>query len=329
MGFFKQTLRWRRIQPVLIAPVLYILVSVLYFHVPWKYRYSVYKNAPKIDRALMLSGYRILSVGDGFALFGHDVEIEIDDGYRGETVYGGYPSQGLQLFGRATILENRSYTAGYSESMNNPLWVAYRIFDVPELENGERASFRIDHRTRSKISTSDYKHSGFDRGHLAPNYGIGTRYGQEGQDETFLMSNIIPQSPGVNRGIWKDLEMVVAKQYGRYFQEVWVVTGPVFTDPIEKMESGIPIPSHYYKIIADENGGKLRVLAFLIESDCPPYTRIRKRLVSIDEIEGKTGLDFFPKLSEQAQYQLESKPATRLWPTHKSALKYHFKGQTQ
>ncbi|HEY5654178.1 MAG TPA: DNA/RNA non-specific endonuclease, partial [Pontiella sp.] len=144
------------------------------------------------------------------------------------------------------------------------------------------------------------------------------------QKETFLMSNIVPQTPYVNRGIWKDLEMTVAKRYGRYFGEVWVVTGPIFKNLDQKLNSGIAIPSHYYKIIADEHEGKLRVMAFLVEAHCPPYTRIKTRLVSIDELELRTGLNFFPELDQEDQIVLESNSATRLWPVVIPALKYYF-----
>ena len=139
------------------------------------------------------------------------------------------------------------------------------------------------------------------------------------------MSNVIPQTPRVNRRIWKDLEMRVAKRYGRHMEEIWVITGPVFEKPVKKLKSGVSIPSHYYKIIVDEQGGNLRALAFLIEKNCPPYTRISQRLVSIDELEERTGLDFFPDLNEGVQQQLESESATRLWPWIASVFHYYFK----
>jgi endonuclease G len=310
--------------------VLYLLVSVIYYHLPWKVRFPIYQKAPQLNRALSLSGFNAMKTWDRLALFGKDAKVEVDGAGRGDWVYGGFPKQdGFKLIGRTKQLDNRGFVVGYSETMNNPLWVSYRVFDVPNLNSGKRPSgFKVDSRTRSGISHGDYTHSGYDRGHMAPNYAIATRYGDEAQLETFLMSNIIPQTPSVNRGIWKDLEMMVAKQYGRYFTEVWVITGPVFEEPVEKLESGVKIPSQYYKIIADERGGELRVLAFLIESDCPPYTRIRKRLVSINQIETLTGLDFFPDLPEEMQLQLESDPAGRLWPTVRPTLRYHLRQKT-
>lgn len=309
--------------------LLYLTAAVGYSLLPWSVRRPVYERAPTVDRALQKGGFYLLQGLDELSLFGRDAKIPVDGVDRGEYVYGGYPSQGFQIFGRVTVLENRGYVVGYSDSMRNPLWVAYRLFDVDKLESGPRQShFSIDQRTRAKVKHDDYTHTGFDRGHMAPNYGIATRYGAYAQKETFLMSNVIPQNPIINRHLWKDLEHRVANRYGRYFSEVWVVTGPVFQEPIEKLPSGIPIPSQYYKIIADERNGEIRVLAFLVEQRSPPYTRIKTCLVSVDVIEELTGLDFFRNLPAAQQADLESRPATRLWPWLLPAARYQFFGKT-
>jgi endonuclease G len=231
-------------------------------------------------------------------------------GYSEDFVCGGFPKSREKL----KVLKNKSYVLGYSETFRNPCWVAYRVFKVPTLNSGDRPSFKTDRRTRAKVSPGDYSRSGFDRGHMAPNFAIATRYGEKGQRETFLMSNIIPQTPRINRYIWKDLEMRVAKEYGQKLGEVWVITGPIFDPLIRRLKSGVAIPSAYYKIMADEAGGKLRVQAFLIESDCPPYTRVKTQLVSGEEIEARTRLNFFPALSETNQAQLEAEVSGRLWP---------------
>ena len=304
----------------------YVLLTVGYYLLPWSIRQTVYFRSPSVDRALRRGGFNILQGYDELALFGHDADVHIDGTYRGEWAYGGFPSQGMKVFGRVNVLENRGYVAGYSESMRNPLWVTYRIFDVPKLEQrliGPRQSrFGVDSRTQAQVSHNDYTHSGYDRGHMAPNYGIATRYGREAQLETFLMSNVIPQNPVVNRHLWKDLEMRVAKRYGRYFGEVWVVTGPVFQGEIKKLDSGIPAPSAYYKIIVDEHNGELRALAFIVPRYVPSFTRIKSCLVSIDEIEQLTDLDFFPGLPDDVEAELESDRATRLWPWIGPALRY-------
>lgn len=323
-----KVIRHRGIKVVVALLAAYLMITIGYYSLPWSVRQVVYHHAPAVDHALRSRGYAILQGWDELALVGHDDEVSIPKSYRDNKAYGGFPAPEPKLPRRVEVLKNRGYTVGYCDAMKNPLWVEYRIFDVPELSSGPRTHFSTDQRTHAQVSSRAYIHSGYDRGHMAPNYGIATRYGRAAQRQTFLMSNVIPQTPGVNRHIWKDLEMRVARRYGRYFSEVWVITGPVFQGEIRKLDSGVPIPSAYYKIIVDERGGKLRALAFLVPHNVPPYTRIKTCLVSIDKLERLTGLDFFPELPKKVQAALESKPATRLWPWIIPDLEYHLFGKT-
>ena len=325
----KHILKRRTLKVICVLLLLYLVVAIGYYFLPWSVRKPIYKIAPKIDRILRKNGYHLVQAWDTLALFGHDVEVKTDVTAHGKRVYAGQPLYGKQNKNLIKNLENIGYTVGYSESMKNPLWVTYRLFNVKHLEHGPRKShFSIDVRTHTKVKHDDYTNSGFNRGHMAPNFGIATRYGTEAQKETFLMSNVIPQTPRVNQRIWSNLEHKVAVRYGRYFGEVWIITGPVFEKPVEKLDSGIFIPSQYYKIISDEHAGKLRVMAFLVDRHCPPYTRIKPHLVSVDKIEELTGLNFFPDMPKFSQDKLESKAASRLWPTVIPALRYYFMGKT-
>ncbi len=176
-------------------------------------------------------------------------------------VYGGNPGVGR-------ILESEGFCLSYSETRKNPLWVHYRLFAVENPESGKRPGrFKVDTRSPSAVSHDDYTNSGYDRGHMAPNYAISTRYGPSAQTETFIMTNIVPQTPKLNRQIWKILEQKVAKEYANDFEEVWVITGPIFDESVEKLESGVEIPDAFYKIILDKLDGKHRAIAFIMGQD--------------------------------------------------------------
>ena len=121
---------------------------------------------------------------------------------------------GLPASEATAIIENTGFTVGYSELHKTPVWVSYRLFRVDDPVSGERPSrFKVDERTEAKVKHDDYTNSGYDRGHIAPNYAISTRFGRVAQLQTFLMSNICPQLPRLNRQVWKRLEQRVAKTY--------------------------------------------------------------------------------------------------------------------
>ena len=235
----------------------------------------------------------------------------IDDDER-FTLYGLPLSQ--RPLSNLTHLENEAYAVGYDEEMENPSWVAYRLGYNPQGQTAKRPSgFNADTRTGAKVTHDDYTYSGYDRGHMAPNYAIGVVYGANAQRETFLMSNIVPQRPSLNRGPWKDLEQLIAKEYLRDCEELWVITGPIYRGNLERLESGVAIPSHFFKIIIDVlEGQNLRAIAFImpqvIQSD-----DLSKYLSSVDDIEDATQLDFFSELDDEYEDRIEGVTADLLW----------------
>ena len=121
-------------------------------------------------------------------------------------VFGGLPN--TANYGHPVIvLTNIGYLSGYCEARRNPAWVGFSISSVTVGSTAKRPpKFITDPRTTSRVAHQDFSNSGYDRGHMAPNYAIGTRYGHEAQRETFLMSNIAPQAPDLNRIWWRVLE---------------------------------------------------------------------------------------------------------------------------
>jgi endonuclease G len=228
-------------------------------------------------------------------------------------VYGGLPQPVAFAAGPIRVLANTGYVVGYSDPLGNPVWAAYRLQDVePAAAPRRPEEFTVDTRTAARIEPSDYTRSNYDRGHLAPNHGIATRYGRQAQEETFRMSNITPQRHGLNAGLWRQLEQKIATSYPGRFGEVWVLAGPVFGPRPEKLQQRVAVPEAFYMLIVDESDGRVRTQAFLLPQE-PGSPDLDSYLVSIDEIERRTGLDFLPELPDDAEALLESRPAARPW----------------
>ena len=139
---------------------------------------------------------------------------------RPETRYG-IPTADQLLF-------NREYIVGYSYLFRQARWVM-EVIDPENIRNEvERLdSFRPDLRVPEKFRPDliDYEGSGFDRGHLvasADRRATGIK-----NSETFLLSNMSPQRPNFNRGIWKKLEQEV-RNLAKKYVEVYVICGPLF-----------------------------------------------------------------------------------------------------
>lgn len=232
-------------------------------------------------------------------------------------VYGGAPrnSDLNRNAGNFRVLTNEGYIVGYSETLGNPLWAAYRMQDLARLPKpaARPEKFEMDRRTAARVSPDDYAGSGYDRGHLAPNFAIATRYGSKAQRETFLMSNITPQLHSLNAGLWRELEMKIATSYPARYGEVWVFTGPVFGEQPRRLRGGVVVPDAFFLIVIDENEGKLRTLAFIVPQEARSDANPASFLTSIDAIQRRTGLDFLSELDDASESAIEQTTAKRVW----------------
>ncbi len=214
-------------------------------------------------------------------------------------------------------LYNSAYTVGYCDDLGDPAWVGYRVFDMqghitpPKRPEG----FSLDPRTSARIESAFYSESGYDRGHMAPNYAIGTRYGKEAQEETFKMSNVCPQRHRLNAGLWKDLETKIADNYTGRYGQVWVIDGPIFgpEDRLQRLRGRVAVPPSFYMIILQQHEGGVRAQAFVIDQEAPGSGSLDPYLTTVADIEHRTGLSFFPKLDRQAQDQLEQQKPLSVW----------------
>jgi len=248
-----------------------------------------------------------------------------------DVVYGGVPVNGSTEY-PVTILDKGHFVIGYSEDFKNPAWVFYSIGPIQELRAHPRpSSFATDGETTSQVKHGDYTNSGYSRGHMAPNFAMGSRFGAEGARSTFVMSNVTPQYQSFNDGQWGDLEEWIAgrkppnataetfiKGWADVYERVWVVAGPLFEDDLEPLEAGVAVPSSFFCIVVDEEQGQPRAMAFIMPHVDQRIANITQYLTTIDNIESRSGFDFFSTLPDDVESPLESGRSARLWdlPVH-------------
>ena len=210
-------------------------------------------------------------------------------------------------------MEREGYALGYVEEWEQPSWVAYRLTkdEVMSRRASRAEAFMADPEIKTlSASPEDYRGSGYDRGHLAPAGDM--HWSEKTMLESFYMSNMSPQEPSFNRGVWSKLEQAV-RRFAYSEGSVFVVTGPIFTEEDTKTIgfSKVRIPGFYYKVVYDETPPE-KMIAFIL-----PNKGSKKPLdsfvVSVDDVEEATGLDFFSNLSPEKQAELESRSDPDAW----------------
>ncbi len=207
----------------------------------------------------------------------------------------GYP---LTLY-TDTILSYSGFDLGYNEEFEQAAWVAY-VLTREEIESGyvERTdNFRPDPNiVTGSASLADYRRSGFDRGHLAPAGDM--QWDPLAMSESFLMSNMSPQTPQFNRGIWRMLETEV-RNWALEKDSIYVITGPVLPSVDSLIgENEVGVPRYYFKVLVDLSPPDHSMIAFLLPNVASSDS-LMHFAVTVDSLETVTGYDFFAGAPDQ------------------------------
>ena len=209
------------------------------------------------------------------------------------------------------IREFTQFTLGFDADKKQAAWVAYELLPA-EIEGnvGNRPRFRPDPSLAASASPEDYTNSGYDRGHLAP--AADFTYSRDAIEETFYMSNISPQLPDLNRGIWRQLE----EQTRRWSLEkgrIWIVTGPVFSVRNKRIgKNKVAIPKGFYKVLFTPDTEPPEMLAFYLQNKY--YNQELEQLATtVDDLETLTNYNFFSSLPDSLENKWEANLDKSKW----------------
>ena len=211
-------------------------------------------------------------------------------------------------------LQKRGFVIGYSEKYRQALWVEYVLSG--ESLAGEKVIrdnvFRTDPEVRNDPVTPDeYFRSGYDRGHLAPAADMSYSHGS--MHDSFFMSNISPQVPGCNRGIWLKVEKLV-RSWAEKEGMLMVITGPVFPEkePRRMGRKALPVPEAFYKVVLDLTP-PVKMIALIVPNQDVGRRQAADFFCTVDEVEKRSGLDFFSSLDDDEEKRLESSADFGAW----------------
>jgi len=206
------------------------------------------------------------------------------------------------------------YVVGFSAEHGQPQWSAHLIRrDIFDVCLAREEDFFEDLTLAGAARLSQYRSSGFQRGHMAP--AADFRWSPSASAASNILSNIAPQPASMNEGLWADLEISAR----RYLQvrdsvaELLVVTGPVLEAGLKKLKdtSRVSIPKRFFKVVV--NLREQQGFAFLMETSAPDVAEakvpdeLRKRAMSIDSLEKLLRMDFFPNLTTAQNRNIEAK----------------------
>lgn len=212
------------------------------------------------------------------------------------------------------IVRHEGYTVSFNSVYKIANWVAYELtVDEVKIKRSERSGkFYIDPDVKGGTAENgDYTRSGYDRGHLAP--AADMKWSSKAMRESFYLSNIVPQKPRLNRGIWKKLEEQI-REWAVTDSALLIVTGPVIRKDMRRMgKNRVAVPDTFYKVIASPYVESPKGIAFLFANKDYKNTSLKELAVPVDSVEKITGMDFFHTLPGDLENMLENKVSVSEW----------------
>ena len=210
------------------------------------------------------------------------------------------------------IIQHTGYTLSYDAKNKTPQWVAWELTNEETRGKEERTNdFQPDPQViGTQVVTFDYSGSGYDRGHMAPAGDM--KWSKQAMQESFYMTNICPQDHNLNTEDWNDLEMK-SREWARRYGKVHIVCGPIYKGIRNEYigEHRVKVPDAFFKVILIDDARKSYALGFLFENKAGERP-LKEYLVSVDEIERITGMDFFSVLPDNLEDRLEAETLREL-----------------
>ena len=214
---------------------------------------------------------------------------------------------------RERIIEYEGFTVSYNSQLHIPMWVSYEL--TAEETTGPFSRDGKDYQPDpyaqvSQADASDYRRSGWTRGHLAP--AADFRWSDTAMTQTFYYTNICPQDGQLNNRYWATLEKHVrgwAKQFGK----VLVVTGPILGNDVRKIGAhGVAVPDAFFKAILAKNGDGWTSIGFVM-INTPDPRLLKDCAMTVNAVEKLTGLDLFDFLDNSIEETVENILDYKTW----------------
>lgn len=214
------------------------------------------------------------------------------------------------------LIEHTGYMLSYDKTTNCPKWVAWELTDAEATATGGRSDiFLPDPKIEAKyrVTTDDYKGSGYDRGHMCPSADM--KWSSDAQRECFYMTNICPQLHTLNAGGWSRLE-TACRRWAKQEGCVYVACGPIYNDDRKVRTIGtdhiVRVPDAFFKVVLSLKQGDEKSIGFIFANSDKNQT-LESTMMTVDEVEAITGYNFFNQVNRNIENRVEAKMNLRAW----------------
>lgn len=213
------------------------------------------------------------------------------------------------------LMVKNQYALSYNRSKGTANWASWQLNQSWLGDADRQNNFRPDNTLPvgwERVTPANYTGSGYDRGHIVPS--ADRSQTPEDNSTTFLMTNIMPQSPDNNRNTWGNLEDY-CRELIKQGKELYIIAGPL-GNVGEPLKGKVTVPETTWKIVVilDKPRALLpditattRIIAVNIPNQQGINRDWRTYRVSVDELEKLTGYDFLSNVSPNIQEVIESK----------------------
>ena len=203
------------------------------------------------------------------------------------------------------------FTVSFNPRHRIPNYVAWDLTrDKANGQEPRKSDFHPDADVYGCPSLSDYRNSGFDRGHMAP--AADMKWSPQAMYDSHALTNMCPQDNSINTGRWNSIEKLERKWALRDSVLV-IVAGPVLTDVLPRsIGKNVSVPERFFKVMLAPYANPPRAIGFIVPNH-PTSDGIQQMAVSVDEVEAITGYDFFAELPDEIENIIESECNFNLW----------------
>lgn len=213
------------------------------------------------------------------------------------------------------ILEKMGYTVSYNNETKNANWVAWHLTKERTLGSANRDGipYMVDQEVRGPRQELDDWYNldlPLDHGHICP--AADNKWSQEAMEQTFLLTNMCPQNHNLNSGDWEELESR-CRGWARHYGDVYIAAGPIIdTENKNVIGNNVAVPDAFFKVILCMKGKHPKALGFIYPNVASNH-KMSYYVHTVDDVEEKTGIDFFCNLPDSIETAVESVSNLHNW----------------